>query len=110
MSAPASELRFQRLYGRYHPDILAYFARRIGRDQAPDAADDVFAVGIMATGINTPEMESRLVVWRSGDGRQWDEITLASSGAEFAASPVAVVASTMDPPGIAWTMATSPPM
>lgn len=53
----------------------------------------LYAVGIMATGINTPEMESRLVVWRSGDGRQWNEITLASSGAEFAASPVAMVAS-----------------
>ena len=28
----------------HHPAVLAYFARRIGRDEAQDAADDVFTV------------------------------------------------------------------
>ena len=44
MSAPPNELRFRRLYDRHHAEVLAYFARRVGRDDAQDAADDVFAV------------------------------------------------------------------
>lgn len=64
MSAPASELRFQRLYGRYHPDVLAYFARRIGRDQAPDAADDVFAVAWRRIDVVPPDDEA--ILWLYG--------------------------------------------
>jgi DNA-directed RNA polymerase specialized sigma24 family protein len=42
--APAHELRFNSLYELRHPAVLAYFARRIGREEAPDATDEVFAV------------------------------------------------------------------
>lgn len=38
------EERFRSLYDRHHPAIIAYFARRIGSQDAADAADDVFAV------------------------------------------------------------------
>ena len=38
------ELRFRALYDRHHPALIAYFARRIGREDAQDAADEVFAV------------------------------------------------------------------
>ncbi len=44
MAAPADEERFRTLYRRHHPAISAYFARRIGSQDAADAADDVFAV------------------------------------------------------------------
>ncbi len=39
-----NEERFRALYDRHHPAIIAYFARRIGRQDALDAADEVFAV------------------------------------------------------------------
>jgi RNA polymerase sigma factor (sigma-70 family) len=39
-----AEQRFRVLYGRHHPAIIAYFARRIGSQDAADAADEVFAV------------------------------------------------------------------
>ena len=64
MSAPARELRFQRLYGRYHPDVLAYFARRIGRDQAPDAADEVFTVAWRRIDVVPPDDEA--ILWLYG--------------------------------------------
>lgn len=35
---------FRALYERCHPSILAYCARRVGRDDASDVAADVFAV------------------------------------------------------------------
>ena len=44
MSTPPDESSFRRLYDRHHPDVLAYFARRIGRDDAQDAAVEVFSV------------------------------------------------------------------
>ncbi len=53
----------------------------------------LYAVGNMASGINTPERESRLVVWRSEDGRHWDEITLDSADAELTAHPTAMISS-----------------
>ncbi len=43
MSSSAEE-RFRVLYDRHHPAIISYFARRIGSQDAADAADDVFAV------------------------------------------------------------------
>lgn len=36
--------RFRDLYDRHHPALIAYFARRIGSQDAADAVDDVFAV------------------------------------------------------------------
>lgn len=35
---------FRRLYGEHHPAVLAYCARRVGRNDAPDVAAEVFAV------------------------------------------------------------------
>lgn len=64
MSAPTSELRFRRLYDRYHPDVLAYFARRIGRGEAPDAADDVFAVAWRRFDVIPPGDEE--ILWLYG--------------------------------------------
>ena len=43
MSNGAEEY-FRGLYCQHHPAIIAYFARRIGSQDAADAADDVFAV------------------------------------------------------------------
>ncbi len=47
----------------------------------------LYGVGTMATGINTPEMYGRLVVWRSEDRQQWREITLEEVMGGFAAGP-----------------------
>lgn len=44
MVTPTDEERFRALYNRHHPAITAYFVRRIGSQDAPDAADDVLAV------------------------------------------------------------------
>jgi RNA polymerase sigma factor (sigma-70 family) len=44
MAATAPELRFRTLYDRHHPALIAYFARRIGREDSQDAADEVFTV------------------------------------------------------------------
>ena len=44
MASPSNEERFRALYERHHPAIIAYFVRRIGSQDAADAADDVFAV------------------------------------------------------------------
>lgn len=64
MSAPASELQFRRLYDRHHPDVLAYFARRIGRDDAPDAADEVFSVAWRRIDVVPPDDEA--ILWLYG--------------------------------------------
>jgi RNA polymerase sigma-70 factor (ECF subfamily) len=64
VSAPASELKFRRLYERHHPDVLAYFARRIGRDGAPDAADEVFAVAWRRIDVVPPDGEA--ILWLYG--------------------------------------------
>ncbi len=52
----------------------------------------LYAVGTMATGINTPEMESRLVVWRSEDGRQWQDITLEEETGGLTDRPAVIMA------------------
>lgn len=44
MATRADEERFRALYDRHHPAINAYFARRIGSQEADDAADEVFSV------------------------------------------------------------------
>ncbi|MEN8234460.1 MAG: sigma-70 family RNA polymerase sigma factor [Actinomycetota bacterium] len=64
MSTPARELRFRRLYDCHHPDVLAYFARRIGRDDAPDAADEVFAVAWRRIDVVPPDDEA--ILWLYG--------------------------------------------
>lgn len=44
MTMPIHEQRFRGLYLQHHPAIIAYFVRRIGSQDAADAADEVFAV------------------------------------------------------------------
>lgn len=52
----------------------------------------LYAVGSMATGINTPEMESRLVVWRSEDGEEWEDITLEDAAGGTTPLPSVIMA------------------
>ena len=40
----SSDSRFEALYRRFHPEILAYFVRRIHRSEAEDATAQVFTV------------------------------------------------------------------
>jgi len=51
----------------------------------------LYAAGSMATGINTPEMEGQLLIWRSEDGQTWEDITLDSSDAGLTAIPTVMV-------------------
>ena len=44
MATPTDQQQFRALYDRHHPAVTAYFARRIGSQDAPDATDDVFTV------------------------------------------------------------------
>ncbi len=44
MATPTNEERVRNLYVRHHPAIIAYFTRRIGSQDAADAADDVFTI------------------------------------------------------------------
>jgi len=36
------ERRFRRLYGQHQPDVLAYFLRRLNREDAVEATADAF--------------------------------------------------------------------
>jgi RNA polymerase sigma-70 factor (ECF subfamily) len=40
------DARFERLYRDHAPDVLGYCARRVGRDEAHDAASEVFVVAL----------------------------------------------------------------
>jgi RNA polymerase sigma-70 factor (ECF subfamily) len=44
MATAIDQERFRALYDRHHPAINAYFVRRIGSQDAADAADEVFSV------------------------------------------------------------------
>jgi len=44
MATPTDQQRFRSLYERHHPAVTAYFVRRIGSQDAADAADDVLTV------------------------------------------------------------------
>jgi hypothetical protein len=52
----------------------------------------LYAAGSMATGINTPEMEIQLLIWRSEDGQTWEDIILDSSVAGYSVHPTVMVA------------------
>jgi RNA polymerase sigma-70 factor (ECF subfamily) len=61
MDAPAGEARFRSLYEQHRLDVLAYFLRRLGREDAAESAAEVF-----------------LIAWRrisdvpaGSDGRAW---------------------------------------
>lgn len=44
MAETASETRFRRLYEEHHREVLSYFLRRVDRDMAYDATEDVFVI------------------------------------------------------------------
>jgi RNA polymerase sigma factor (sigma-70 family) len=53
---PASpEARFNALFARHYPAVFGYAARRLGRDQAGDAAAEVFTVAWRRLGRVPPE-------------------------------------------------------
>lgn len=68
MAQPASRdqptVAFERLYAAHHREVLAYFMRRLPRDEAEDAAADVFAVAWRRL-QDVPEGE-RAVAWLFG--------------------------------------------
>ena len=64
MGTPTEEMRFRCLYDRHHPDVLAYFSRRIGREAAQDAADEVFAVAWRR--IDDVPPDDQAILWLYG--------------------------------------------
>jgi DNA-directed RNA polymerase specialized sigma24 family protein len=64
MASPSNEERFRALFERHHPAIIAYFVRRIGSQDAVDAADDVFAVAWRR--INKVPEEDETLRWLYG--------------------------------------------
>lgn len=67
MAVPADAERFRALYRRHHPELIAYFARRIGTQDAPDAADEVFTVAWRRV-AHVPEDDEALL-WLYGVAR-----------------------------------------
>ncbi len=53
-------VRFRSLYGEYQPDLLAYFLRRLDRDDAVDATADVFLTAWRRIGDVPSNPEARL--------------------------------------------------
>ncbi|MEN8114009.1 MAG: sigma-70 family RNA polymerase sigma factor [Actinomycetota bacterium] len=58
-----SEAQFQALYGRHQPDVLAYFLRRLNRDDAVEATADVFLTVWNRLDDVPPEPEARLWIF-----------------------------------------------
>ena len=52
--------RFRSLYGEHQPDVLAYFLRRLDRDDAVDATADVFLTAWRRIGDVPANSEARL--------------------------------------------------
>lgn len=52
--------RFRSLYGEYQPDVLAYFLRRLSRNDAVDATADVFLTAWRRIGDVPSGSEARL--------------------------------------------------
>ena len=61
------EGRFRDLYRRYHPALMAFFARRIGSQDALDAVDEVFTVAWRRLGA-VPDGDEALL-WLYGVAR-----------------------------------------
>lgn len=53
------ERRFQLLYEQHHPDVLAYFLRRLDREEAFDATADVFLTAWRRIDDVPPAAETR---------------------------------------------------
>lgn len=46
MNDDATNPRLRELFSNHHDELLAYCARRVGRNEAEDVAADVFAVAV----------------------------------------------------------------
>lgn len=57
------EAQFRALYGRHQPDVLAYFLRRLNRDDAVEAAADTFLAVWNRLDDVPPEPEARLWIF-----------------------------------------------
>jgi len=66
--AAAAEARFTALFARHYPAVFGYAARRVGRDEAADAAADVFTVTWRRLGRVPPEPET--LPWLYGVARR----------------------------------------
>lgn len=66
--AASPEARFQALFARYYPAVYGYAARRVGRDEAGDAAAEVFTVAWRRLGRVPPEPGS--LPWLYGVARR----------------------------------------
>jgi len=96
---PASpEARLSTLFARYYPAVFGYAARRVGRDEAADAAAEVFTVAWRRLGRVPSEPEAlpwlygvaRRVVAnqeRAANRRLRLEARLAAGGAAAVAGP-----------------------
>lgn len=62
-----AHMRFDEVYRRYAPEILAYCARRVSREEAMDAASEVFVIALRRID-NVPTGEETLP-WLYGTAR-----------------------------------------
>lgn len=93
MATPTDQQRFRALYDRHHPAITAYFVRRIGSQDAADAADDVLAVAWRRRS-RVPE-EPETLRWLCTQANSWQ---LKSVGAHQMAGPDVI------PRGTGWCL------
>jgi RNA polymerase sigma factor (sigma-70 family) len=66
--AASPEALFNALFARHYPAVFGYAARRVGRDEAGDAAAEVFAVAWRRLGRVPPEPEA--LPWLYGVARK----------------------------------------
>jgi RNA polymerase sigma-70 factor (ECF subfamily) len=64
----SAEARFRDLFARHHASVAAYAARRVGRDEAADAAAEVFTVAWRRLHRVPPEPET--LPWLYGVARK----------------------------------------
>jgi RNA polymerase sigma-70 factor (ECF subfamily) len=99
---PASpEARFNALFARHYPAVFGYAARRIGRDEAGDAAAEVFAVAWRRLGRVPEEPES--LPWLYGVARRVvaNHERAARRRLRLQAKAAAAPGDTLPPPGVA---------
>jgi RNA polymerase sigma-70 factor (ECF subfamily) len=68
MNRPSGDAAFRRLFDIHHPAVLAYCLRRAGREDAQDAAAEVFAVAWRRLG-DVPDSDGTLP-WLYGTARR----------------------------------------
>lgn len=68
MTRPSGDAGFRRLFDEHHPAVLAYCLRRTGREDAQDAAAEVFTVAWRRLG-DVPDSDATLP-WLYGTARK----------------------------------------